>query len=183
MKKLDFIKESKKVCRIKFECIFDGLLPLVDLVKVDFKKLVLSNPYDEDIELEYDSTQLQGYELETSKKGFMLSLFIIEPEKEDDYENSINYQLGESFEGDVEKSDITVTVEGESDKLELVWIPTIDDVFEREEYVSVDDDTLAIIENFKNIIPSVDVLEFLYKDVLKNTDKKNIERLSKISQI
>ena len=40
MKKLDFIKEKRKVCRIKFQCDYTGI-PLIENVKVDFKELIL----------------------------------------------------------------------------------------------------------------------------------------------
>ena len=155
MKKLNFIKEKSKVCRIKFKCIFKGL-PLVDMVTVDFKELVLTSPYEDRI-FKFNEKHYQGYDV------------------------SINYQFGEGFEVNIEKSNITFSFKNQT--LNPKWAPTIDDILEREEYIYVNDDIFTIIENFKNIFPNKTLLTFLYKEVLKELDTVDIERLALISKL
>lgn len=179
MKKLNFIKEKSKVCRIKFNCIYNGL-PLIDMVKVDFKELVLISPYEDRI-LKFNEKYYQGYDVSIIEEGFEVSLYFFEPYDEEDFDNSINYQFGEGFEVNIEKSNITFSFKDE--KLIPKWAPTIDDISEREEYLYVSDDIFAIIENFKNIFPNKTLLTFLYKEVLKELDTVDIERLALISKL
>lgn len=179
MKKLNFIKEKSKVCRIKFKCIFKGL-PLVDMVTVDFKELVLTSPYEDRI-FKFNEKDYQGYDVSIIEEGFEISLYFFEPEDEEDFDNSINYQFGEGFEVDIEKSNITFSFKDEI--LKAKWTPTIDDILEREEFVYVDNNTFEIIENFKGIFPNKALLTFLYKEVLKKIDTVDIERLALISKL
>lgn len=179
MKKLNFIKEKSKVCRIKFKCIFKGL-PLVDMVTVDFKELVLTSPYEDRI-FKFNEKHYQGYDVSIIEEGFEISLYFFEPEDEEDFDNSINYQFGEGFEVNIEKSNITFSFKNQT--LNPKWAPTIDDILEREEYIYVNDDIFTIIENFKNIFPNKTLLTFLYKEVLKGLDTVDIERLALISKL
>lgn len=179
MKKLDFIKEKSKVCRIKFQCDYDGI-PLIENVNVDFKELVLTSPYEDTI-LKFNESNYQGYEINTSEKGFMVSLYFFEPLDEEDFDNSINYQFGEGFEVNLEKSDIDFTFKDE--KLKSKWYPTIDEIYEREEGICVSDEIFDILDNFKKIIPNKEILTFLYNELLKGLDERNIQRLALMSNI
>lgn len=179
MKELSFIKENKSVCRLKFNCPYSGI-PITDNVKVQFKKLTLTSEYDDTI-LEF-TKELLNYNVEVSDNGFTVSLYFEEPENEKEIEtDSINYQFGEEYVVDTEKSDIKIYFKDEL--LSIKWIPTIDDITEIEIPLKVNDDIYSIIDYLKGIVPNKEMLTYVYKDILSTANKKDIKRLYIISKL